>query len=374
MIISKIYHSSPRIGLKKRKYIQKAFDAIPINKFSVIEVNDSRWSAIVNKSKQFDFYHTQEYHLFEKENRPVLLVAFFNDDFIALPLIIRAIPDTDLFDCTSVYGYCGLISSTNIGDIPSEKIIYFKEQLLSFFENNRIVSVFSRLHPLITSDDFFNDFGLVKQINKTVAIDLRLSSEKQRMQYGKSVKCQLNRLRRNGFEVVNAQTKADIDSFVEIYHETMKRVGAHEKYFFSRNYFYEFLENEGFKSRLLLAKKDGEIVAGAIITITNKIMQYHLGGTADSHLKETPMKLILDEARLLGNELGLDFFHLGGGVGGSDDDSLFYFKSGFSDYRCDYQIWQMIIDSKKYKELSEKVTAAVNNTFFPMYRAESKSQ
>jgi hypothetical protein len=215
---------------------------------------------------------------------------------------------------------------------------------------------------------------MVKHINKTIAIDLRLSPEQQRAQYRKSCKSELNQLRRNGFEIVKAQTKADIDTFIDIYWETMKRVGADQKYFFSRNYFYVFLENEGFKSRLLLAKKDGEIVAGAIITITNKIMQYHLAGTAEAHLNERPMKLIIDEARLLGNELGLDFFHIGGGVGGSDDDSLFYFKSGFSDYRCDYQIWQMIIDSKKYKELSEKVTAAVNNTFFPMYRAESKSQ
>jgi hypothetical protein len=42
------------------------------------------------------------------------------------------------------------------------------------------------------------------------------------------------------------------------------------------------------------------------------------------------------------NEIRL--FHLGGGFGGSDEDSLFYFKSGFSDYRCEYKIWQMIVD------------------------------
>ncbi|MFV8345395.1 GNAT family N-acetyltransferase [Flavobacterium sp. ZB4P13] len=340
-----------------------------MNKFSVIEVYDLRWSAIVNKSKQFDFYHSQSYHLLEKENRPVLLVAFFNNDFMALPLVIRAIPNTSFFDCTSVYGYCGLISSIDVKDIPSEKIIYFKKQLLSFFESNAIVSVFSRLHPLISTDVFFNNFGLIKNINKTVAIDLRLSSEKQRAQYRKSYKLQLNQLRRKGFEVVNAQTKEDIDAFIDIYRETMKRVGASEKYFFSHNYFYIFLENKGFESKLLLAKKEGEIVAGAIFTIANNIMQYHLAGTAKTHLKERPMKLIVDEARLLGNELGLDFLHLGGGVGGNDEDSLFYFKSGFSDYRCQYKIWQTIVDYKKYNELIEKAKVDVNSTFFPLYRA-----
>jgi hypothetical protein len=340
-----------------------------MKKFSVIEVNDLRWSAIVNKSKQFDFYHSQSYHLLEKDFRPVLLVAFFNDDFMALPLVIRAIPNTSFFDCSSVYGYCGLVSSMDVKDIPSEKITYFKEQLLNFFENNAIVSVFSRLHPLISTDVFFNNFGLIKNINKTVVIDLRLSSEKQLAQYRKSYKLQLNQLRRKGFEVVNAQTKEDIDAFIDIYRETMKRVGASKKYFFSPNYFYSFLENKGFESRLLLAKKEGEIVAGAIFTIANNIMQYHLAGTAKTHLKERPMKLIIDEARLLGNELGLDFLHLGGGVGGNDEDSLFYFKSGFSDYRCQYKIWQTIVDSKKYNELIEKAKVDVNSKFFPLYRA-----
>lgn len=340
-----------------------------MKKFSVIEVNDLRWSAIVNKSKQFDFYHSQSYHILEKEYRPVLLVAFFNDDFMALPLVIRAIPNTSFFDCSSVYGYCGLISSMDVKDMPSEKIAYFKEQLLNFFKNNAIVSVFSRLHPLIYTDVFFNNFGLIKNINKTVAIDLRLSSEKQLAQYRKSYKLQLNQLRRKGFEVVNAQTKEDIDSFIDIYRETMKRVGASKKYFFSPNYFYNFLENKGFESRLLLAKKEGEIVAGAIFTIANNIMQYHLAGTAKTHLKERPMKLIIDEARLLGNELGLDFLHLGGGVSGNDEDSLFYFKSGFSDYRCQYKIWQTIVDCKKYNELIEKAKIDVNSKFFPLYRA-----
>jgi hypothetical protein len=36
-------------------------------------------------------------------------------------------------------------------------------------------------------------------------------------------------------------------------------------------------------------------------------MQCHLSGTTRNYLKESPMKLIIDEARLIGNERGLDF-------------------------------------------------------------------
>jgi hypothetical protein len=41
------------------------------------------------------------------------------------------------------------------------------------------------------------------------------------------------------------------------------------------------------------------------------------------------------------NEVRL--FHLGGGFGGSDEDSLFILNQ-VSDYRCEYKIWQMIVD------------------------------
>lgn len=45
-------------------------------------------------------------------------------------------------------------------------------------------------------------------------------------------------------------------------------------------------------------------------------MQYHLAGTTEGYIRQAPMKLILDEARLLGNELGLEYLYLGGGVEG----------------------------------------------------------
>ena len=112
-----------------------------------------------------------------------------------------------------------------------------------------------------------------------------------------------------------------------------------------------------------------KITAGAIFTITKKIMQYHLAGTTEQYIRETPMKLILDEARLLGNRLGMESLHLGGGVGGSDEDSLFKFKSGFSDKQCEFKVWQYITDITKYNELSKDI-ADKNSNFFPLYRSK----
>lgn len=45
-----------------------------------------------------------------------------------------------------------------------------------------------------------------------------------------------------------------------------------------------------------LQKKEREIVAGVIFTITIHIMQCHLAGTANAYLNERPVKLTIDEA------------------------------------------------------------------------------
>src|SRR5690606_25754286 len=142
-----------------------------------------------------------------------------------------------------------------------------------------------------------------------------------------------------------------IERFIDIYYETMDRVNASSYYYFSRDYFHRFVHNKAFETKLLISKYQGKIIAGAIFTITKKIMQYHLAGTTNEYISLTPMKLILDEARLLGGQIGTEHLHLGGGVGGSDDDSLFRFKSGFSKNFKQFSVWKYVVDEEKYNLL-----------------------
>ena len=337
--------------------------------FTVTDVHDPRWSAILNSCINFDFYHTQCYHILETGTKAVLLTAHFGDHLIAFPFLIRQIPNSDYFDCTSAYGYCGPVGSQDLANFSNDEIAFFWAETFSFFVSSKIIAAFSRLHPLIPHASLFDQAGQVKDINQTVSIDLRITEEEQKKQYRKSNKSELNQLRRKGYIVEEASDNHDIDEFIKIYHETMRRVNASENYFFTSAYFYKFLRNSCFKSKLLLAKKDGKVAAGAIFTITKSIMQYHLAATTEEFIKDTPMKLVLDTARLEGNALHLDFLHLGGGVGGNDNDSLFKFKSGFSDYRNQFQIWQAVIDQEVYDDLCSQANADQNSSFFPLYRS-----
>lgn len=340
-------------------------------KFEIVDIAQSRWNEIVKSSDVYDFHHTSFYHSIDNAFTNKLFIGYDDQNFVALPLVIRPIGETGFFDCTSVYGYAGPITNRADFTFGEDFKSFFKKSFDKYCLENSIVSVFSRLHPLIEQADFFSNFGKIVDINKTIAIDLSLPIEQQRAQYRKSNKSEINQLKRKGFVVTEATDQEDIDSFVSIYYETMERVNASPGYFFSKEYFNSFLNNNDFDSKLLLAKYDNKVTAGAIFTITKKIMQYHLAGTTEEYIKETPMKLILDEARLLGNECHVDALHLGGGVGGSDEDSLFRFKSGFSNKQCNFKVWEYIIDIPKYNELSERVIHK-NSNFFPLYRSEIK--
>jgi hypothetical protein len=343
-----------------------------MNSFSVFGITDKKWAEVITQCKQYDFYHTPCYQALDKGGDPLLFVAQFGAGFLAMALIVRKIEQTDLKDCTSVYGYCGPVSNLDFKDIQPGMFAYFRSELKQYFKDNNIVTVFSRLHPIIIGDELFTNFGTIRGVNKTVAIDLDLSPAEQVKQYRGSIRSEINQLRRKkGYTVHEINSEQDVRSFMAIHHETMDRKNAGKNYYFGYEYFYSFLNNTCFTSKLLVAIKDGEIAAGAIFTIAGNIMQYHLAGTKEEYIRDAPMKLILDEARLAANQSGLKYLHLGGSVGDSDDDPLFRFKAGFSDVRFKSRVWQYIADEEKYNELNQLFKRDPENSgnYFPLYRS-----
>ncbi|HWJ29535.1 MAG TPA: hypothetical protein VNS32_23555 [Flavisolibacter sp.] len=334
--------------------------------------NKQEWNHIVTKAAFYDFYHCNSYHSLDKSGSAFLFVLEENDDFIAIPLIKRVIEGTNYYDCTSVWGYPGPISSKLPQELPVKLVTSFGEKMREFMLDSKIVTVFSRLHPLIEQQYCFKGLGTVIKLNKTVAIDLSLPLDMQRQQYRKSNKSEINQLRKSGYTIRKANTSNEIDAFYDIYINTMQRVNADPFYFncFDLEYFYKLLILDDARPNLLLAYKDEEIIAGGVFIATEKFMQYHVAGTKNGHMKATPMKLIIDEARLLGNQMNLKYLHLGGGVNGTDTDSLFQFKAGFSDYTFHYQIWKFIVDEKVYHHLVTRKAKQkqLNNNFFPLYR------
>jgi hypothetical protein len=333
-------------------------------------VEKERWNYYIKQSYSYDFYHTCDYHTMETSGDPFLFVYEQEKMFIAIPLIKRKIDASFYFDCTSVYGYTGPLSNIDFLHISAAVWDDFNTVFENFLLTEKIVSVFTILHPLFNQHDFLKKKHCLHNVGKTVALDLKQSVEEQRAQYRRPIRMKINQLRRNGFEIRMANTREQLDEFALIYRENMMKVGASDRYLFDNKYFENFMNAEDFKTDLLLAYYNNRMVAGAMVVSTGNIMQLHLAGTCNEFLKESPMKLIFDEASLLARSKDLHFLHLGSGIAGNED-SLFHFKRGFSDCLFDFVTVRYIVDETIYNKLvNDKLgnDEKPNINLFPLYR------
>lgn len=335
-----------------------------------INIHQEReWKRIVQQSFEFDSYHTWEYHKLTNDGIPILLVYHENDDFIAFPLLKRNIPNTDFYDMTSVYGYSGPISNKSFADISNNMKVNFKKELMQFFKNNQIVSVFSRLNPFLNQMPLMNSMQGVHNNGNGVVINLEQSLEEQRLKYESTLLKQIRKVKSMGFYIKESKHSKAIKEFYEIYIENMKRVGASDYYMFNENYFKDFLNSTDFHTKLVLVYHEGQAVCGGIILFTKNIIQSHLSATKTAYLKYSPAKFLTDEISQIGRQLGMKYLNLGGGLG-FKKDSLFDFKSSFSDNYYDYKTWRYISDPENYLRLLLDANIDPENLvdFFPLYR------
>lgn len=327
------------------------------------------WNQYVHACNIYDFYHTWYYHSLEKSGEPVLFVFEQDDCFIIFPFLKRSIPGSDLSDFTSVYGYAGPISNVDFEDMDQSTMEAFIKSFLKFLKAERNVSVFCRLHPIINHDILVEKFGSLVNNGKTIAINLTETIEEQRSKYRRQFRSKIRQLREKKYYLRKAESKQEVQAFVKIYNENMARVQAESYYFFDESYFFNMLNSADFESSVLLLYLEDEITSGAFVTFSNNIMQFHLAATNNKYLQEGPMKLLIDEASLVGRENNMSYLHLGGGVGGSED-SLFDFKAGFSDMILSFKTWRFISDPEAYDRLVRERwgNQIVRSDFFPLYR------
>jgi len=330
----------------------------------------NEWTSIVESVDSYDVYHTFDYHdlTVTDPDRSILLVYIEKEAIVAIPLIYRPIPGTDLFDATSVYGYAGPVSTGVTANFDTQKM---SNEMAAHFKEKNIVSVFSRLNPYITNQaDILENLGGLNTAGQIVGIDLTMNAEQQRVRFACRLKTQLNHLRRST-SVREGASEADFELFFEIYTESMNRLNAADQYYFSLEYFKKLFTSNQIGAKLLLAECEttGEVMAGSIFFVSNDIVQYHLSGTFNKFMDRMPSKLLIDEMRLRCTDTRLLHLNLGGGLG-CNNDGLFRFKKSFSPSVRSFILWRYIVDQKAYKYLVKKNgSEKLNENFvFPEYR------
>ncbi|MEI6352060.1 MAG: GNAT family N-acetyltransferase [Verrucomicrobiota bacterium] len=347
----------------------------------------AEWLKVLSQCAH-DIYHLPGFHFAAERNgegEAKLFVYRGGGFIIALPLLLRPLDQLAVIgeaargwkDATSVYGYSGpVVSDPNI---PDTVRIDFQRTLDSALRQERVVSVFSRFHPLLAQTHLVAGLGDCLLSGTTVSIDLTLSEAEQRARYRRDHRKSLRQLRESGV-VCRYAGRESMPSFVHMYRETMSRIGADQWYFFDDEYFNNLLSGLGFRSHLhlFLCELEGKEIASMLVGTCCGIAQTFLSASLDGYTKYAPTKLAIDTVRSWATNERLKYFHLGGGVGGKRD-SLFYFKAGFSDRTHDFITWRWVNDPEFYGHLCHEMTRwnernrrrPVSSDYFPEYRCNS---
>lgn len=348
-----------------------------------LEIDDPRWPAVLADAPH-DVYHLPEYVALDarlEDGTPLAFFAEHRGDWLLIPLIIRPIDRRltgargPLQDAVSPYGYPAPL--TNLPSAPAARGVTFLEAAIeAFVETLRkrgVVSVFIRLHPLLSAPvDVLTRFGRLVRHGDTVFVDLTLADEEIRRQTRRDHRRDIDRAAREGQVGRIDEDWERIDDFVEIYRQTMRRVGADDSYYFPRDYFVALKETLADRCHLSLVEIDGQVASAGVVTEVNGIVQNHLSGTRDEFLKASPEKARTHFLRTWAKQRGNYVFHLGGGLG-ARQDGLFEFKAGFSKERGAFHTWRVIVDEPAYRALVSRWEAAHGpadgpDGFFPAYR------
>lgn len=325
----------------------------------------NQWKTVLNEIGRFDFVHTYDFHKASADNgegEPLLFVASEASGRVmgCWPTLKREIPCTNYVDLSSVYGYGGPLFAK---DIEAGSVLDALWQGMAEFG---AVSLFSRMHPLFV-DSLEGEADRGEQLGDVVVINVNPDEPHLPTYRGSHRR-----------EIVNAQKKGvmlevdwdctELKDFVGIYQDAMRDLNAREYYLFNMVYFQKIVAAQDFKVFIIFATFEGVKVAASMFIVTNDVMQYYLSGSDHAYRKFSASKAIIAKAHEVAGELGVRNIILGGGVG-SERDSLFKFKAGFSNNFKPFYVVKKVLSAEVYQDLCQaKQVSPDTSGFFPPYR------
>jgi len=327
------------------------------------------WDALVAGLGGADTYLLAAYHeasalLEPPGSRPVFLHVAAPDGDVALPLILRPLATGGGWDATSAYGYGGPVSAT------ARDAAGFGEALDGWARDNGVVSTFLRLHPLLDTSRLVPPTADLVELGSTVPWQVAPGRDLAAGMHPHHRRA-ARRAAHAGLRVTVDPDPTSLGEFRKLYEATMRRQDADPFFFFPDAYWDTLLASrETLRPALVEGWLDGELVASLLCFAAGPWLHYHLGGSTDIARRIGATNRCFLAAAEWAQSQGMTDFHLGGGIGGSSESSLFVFKHRFDPDgpRLPFRVAKLVHDPARYREL-----AGTDSTdgFFPPWRRPS---
>lgn len=355
-----------------------------MSRLEIVSIAESKkWDSIAVSFCQHDVYHLRSYvkaFQLHDDGEPILLY-YKNGEVRAMNVVMkrdiaRCTPFTGLlepgkfYDTITPYGYGGFIFE---GPLTVAIKHDFTNQYLQFCQTNKIITDFTRFHPIINNAEQMRDIVQVTDLGHTIYMDLA-SEETIWNNITSKNRNMIRKAQKAGIEIRHGQGKKLLQEFRTIYNATMDRDKANPYYYFGGAFYDSICEDLWNHYELFYAVLDGKTVAMSIILHCNGQMHYHLSGSDAEYRHLAPSNLLLYEAARWGCEQGYRTFHLGGGLGSDETGGLYKFKQAFNrNSNITFSIGKIVFDPAAYGQLvalrqQQDAGFMPDSSFFPVYR------
>jgi len=268
-------------------------------------------------------------------------------------------PDLRVRDIQSPYGYGGPLSSTDdLGFLEMADRAF--DQWAS---ENLIVAGFFRFHPLVPHSKWSS--AITSRNRETVHINLFRPLFEQ---YRPTRRTDVRRFSESGLSAELVSATVMLEIFPEMYFENMNRVGAASDYYFSASYLESLIRFEDCENWVVY---EGRRVAAAAILLVSPlagVVEYFLGAQTKSAERQRATIGLLHSAAARYQSIGYQYFYLGGGRGVASDDSLLFFKKGFSSATSYYETGSKVYNPARYLQLQNAFSGKVASGRVLFYR------
>lgn len=311
------------------------------------------------------------------QERAVCAVSECDQGGILFPLILRPLaaePWTseheEVWDAATPYGYGGPFT----WGAEHLDVNQFWNEFSAWAKNQKIISTFTRL-------SLFPEQILplpVKTVidRRNIVRPLQVDEPTMWMEFAHKVRKNVNRARQLGVEIRIDHEGLELDSFLEIYEETMGRRNASHGYFFGREFFETMLRDLRGQYVFFHSVLQGQVVSSELVLVSEHHLYSFLGGTRSEFFQVRPNDLLKHAIIEWGRDMGKTMFVLGGGW--QEDDGIFNYKVAFSPKGVvDFRVGKWVQNLEDYVRLmalrreweSDQGNAWIpKDGFFPEYR------
>ncbi|TJY41964.1 GNAT family N-acetyltransferase [Cohnella pontilimi] len=268
----------------------------------------------------------------DPELQPVVFAYIEGRDKWIHGFHLSRIANSKHYDIQSPYGYGGPVSSNRDPDFLRRA----NERYAKWCIETGVVAEFIRFHPVIQNADIYSGQAWV---DRTTVI-VNLNDEDPSRGYRQLTKRKLKQAISQEVQtrVVDRDTFAAL--FPAIYSELMHELEAESFYHFPAAYFDALFKS--LPSLYLASYLREEVVAAAVFPLGAEGAEYLLGASNQLGKQAGAMVSLMHEAIVSLKERGFNWLHLGGGTNGLSDNSLLFFKQGFSKLEGDFMIGKTV--------------------------------